>query len=303
MEPSEGTHPDPVGQASAAAGQKIAEFAAVAAMLLQTAVLARARQAAGAAGGLAQQDVDFAAARTAWSPALHREWLADASLRDVARAWGAAAPWEGADQGAAAALSACEIRLRELHPYAMRRYDELRARGWGRTHAMAEAAPGFAMHPSPRPAPEDINEGRYVAAAAAAPDTGDVAADPEPAITQRILRTLARLNEQEIAAGCGPLTSEAAGIALRTRLNAPDSLIGAIVNGLREGTLTVPAAAAAPARRTVSDSGPVALDWPADARAAVTAGTAARAGAAGQRAARRPALLTPDLGQQPRLHP
>jgi hypothetical protein len=297
MEPSEGAHPDPIGQASAAAGQKVAEFAAVAAMLLQVSTMARARQAAVAADSLTQQNTELATARARWAPALDRGWLADATLRDVARVWGAAAPWEGTGQGAEAALEASETRLRELHPYAMRRYDDLRARGWGRTHAMSDAAPAFALHPSPRPAPEDANQGRYLTASSPGQDPDTAAASAggaDAAVTYRIMGILARLNEQEIAAGRGPLSPGAADVALRTRVSAPDSVIGAIVDGLRDGTLTVPAVTAPPPRRSVSSAGPAGLDWPADVRQAVAAGAGART---------RPARRVPAQGQQPRLHP
>ena len=52
--------------------------------------------------------------------------LNDASLGEVAHAWGSALPYEHVDARAAAALDACERRLRELHPYAMGIYDRLR---------------------------------------------------------------------------------------------------------------------------------------------------------------------------------
>lgn len=301
MEPSEGSHPDPMAQGLSAAGQKIAEFASVAAMLMQFAVMARARQAAAAADTLAQQNTDLAAARARWAPALDRGWLADASLRDVARTWGAAAPWEGTDASAAAALENSETRLRELHPYAMRRYDELRARGWGRTHAMADAAPGFALHPSPRPAPEDVNKGRYLTAAGPVREA-DAGADlgaADTAAAHRILRILARLNEQEMAAGRGPLTPEAADIALRSRISTAGPVIGAVIDGLRDGTLTVPAAAAPPPRRSVSGMGPAGLDWPAPVRQGLAAAAGAGTRPGGQHAARR----VPAQGQQPHLQP
>jgi len=82
--------------------------------------------------------------------------LNDASLGEAARAWGSALPYENADPRAAVTLDACEMRLRELHPYAMGIYDRLRQNeGLSRTDAMRSAAAEFLKHPRPRPAPKD----------------------------------------------------------------------------------------------------------------------------------------------------
>jgi hypothetical protein len=117
------------------------------------------------------------------------------------------------------------------------------------------------------------------------------------------MRVLARVNEQEIAAGRGPLSPEAADVALRTPVSATDSVIGAIIDGLRAGTLTVPVVSAPPARRSVSSRDPAALDWPGDVRGGFAAAAGARAAAGGQPAVHRPARRVPAEGQQPRLHP
>jgi hypothetical protein len=100
------------------------------------------------------------AARAGWAPALDPAWLRRANLMDVARAWGSALPY--ADRSvpwyeptAATAMRKCEERLRELHPFAMARYDRLRDQGLGPAEAMAEAAPLFAgparAHDAPSP--------------------------------------------------------------------------------------------------------------------------------------------------------
>jgi hypothetical protein len=79
--------------------------------------------------------------------------LNNASLGEVANAWGSALPYENADPRAAATLDACEKRLRELHPDAMGIYDRLRKNeGLSRADAMRTAAPEFLKHPRPRPA-------------------------------------------------------------------------------------------------------------------------------------------------------
>lgn len=92
------------------------------------------------------------AARAGWAPALDRQWLGQAGLYDVARVWGAAVPY--ADRNvpwyeptAASALRSAAERLRELHPYAMARYDRLRDDGLSPAEAMRQAAPLFARHP------------------------------------------------------------------------------------------------------------------------------------------------------------
>jgi hypothetical protein len=69
----------------------------------------------------------------------------------TARAWSAAAAYAGTDPSAAAALARCEERLRGLHPYAMARYDRLRAEGAGLFDAMQDALPLFARAPHARP--------------------------------------------------------------------------------------------------------------------------------------------------------
>lgn len=79
--------------------------------------------------------------------------LNDASLGEVAHAWGSALPYENADPQAAAALDACERRLRELHPHAMGIYDRLRQNeGLSRADAMRTAAPEFLKRPAPNDA-------------------------------------------------------------------------------------------------------------------------------------------------------
>ena len=145
MESIEGPHPDPFGHALSGAGQKAAELVSVAAMLAQAAAQARARKDGLAA---ARDEADLAAARAAWAPVLDPGWRADAGLADVARAWGAAIPWEQAEAGAADALDAAEARLRELHPAAMRGFDRRRAAGTPRADAMLATVGDFVLDPA-----------------------------------------------------------------------------------------------------------------------------------------------------------
>jgi hypothetical protein len=96
----------------------------------------------------------------------------------------------------------------------------------------------FALHPDPKPASQDANQGRYLTAARST-SAGAPPPDPDVAATARILRILARLNEQAIGAGRGPLSPEVVDVALRRTTDAPDALIGRIVEGLRAGTVVV----------------------------------------------------------------
>jgi hypothetical protein len=96
----------------------------------------------------AEKDAD----RAGWAPALDPSWLREATIVDAAQAWGAAMPYADRampwhEPAAATAMTRCEERLRDLHPYAMARYDRLRSDGLGPAEAMREAAPLFARHP------------------------------------------------------------------------------------------------------------------------------------------------------------
>ncbi len=97
-------------------------------------------------------------ARAGWAPALDPAWLRQATLIEAAQAWGAAMPYADRavpwyEPAAATAMHACEDRLRDLHPFAMARYDRLRSDGLGPAEAMREAAPLFALHPRAHDAP------------------------------------------------------------------------------------------------------------------------------------------------------
>jgi hypothetical protein len=97
----------------------------------------------------AQLDAERAATRARYAPGNDSAWLRDAGLLEVARVWGAAVPFadrgsELFEESAESAVLNCEIRLRDLHPYAMSRYDRLRADGMEPAEAMYEALPLFA---------------------------------------------------------------------------------------------------------------------------------------------------------------
>lgn len=301
-QPLPDSHPDPVPQSAISAGQKLAELAAVAALLTQILAQVAARRAMQAAERAALEEAELAATRAQWARALHPEWLADATLPETARAWGAALAYEGLDPEASAALDAAELRLREIHPYAMAIYDQLREQGLPREEAMRRAVPAFLMDPRPRPAPRDANKGRYLTAGV----PGDPAAavpDPDAAMAGRLLGIIARLNDTEIAAGRGPLDPAVVEMALAGKTNAPPRLIGRIVAGLRDGSVTVPAAAARGPRPTVAAAGPGAADWPRPAGDGVAVVVVRQAaGGSRPRHARGPAGGSP-APARPRLHP
>lgn len=157
MEP--GTHHDPVSESVGHAAQRAAQLISVLATAAQAYVIYRARRAAiraaqdeRASRALEQQQrLAWEEARLGWAPALDQRWLGNADVIETARAWGTALPWAEADEDAAMAIRLAEGRLRELHPYAMARYDRLRADGLAPVEAMTEAAPLFARHPHARP--------------------------------------------------------------------------------------------------------------------------------------------------------
>ncbi|GII56051.1 hypothetical protein Pth03_44400 [Planotetraspora thailandica] len=149
---------DPLREAVALGRQRALQLAPVAVtttqVLLQLkaqrvrAQAERERQAADALR--ARQRAEHRAARLQWLPANDPAWLRKADLLQVSRAWGAAAPYAASDPAAERAQLKCEERLRELHPYAMNRYDRLRAEGHAPEAAMREVAPMFAREPRPR---------------------------------------------------------------------------------------------------------------------------------------------------------
>ena len=158
MDPSE-MHPDLLGEALSQSGQKLAQLGSLLASWATVQARRTERRAAAAAAQSEQQlrelrEQETAAwrlARAGWAPARDRQWLASAGLLDAGRAWSAAAAWADADPGAANAQGRCENRLRGLHPYAMARYDRLRAEGAMPFEAMHDVLPLFGRAPSARP--------------------------------------------------------------------------------------------------------------------------------------------------------
>lgn len=291
MESFDPVHADPFDQATSDAGRKIAELFTVASIAGQALARHRARRAA-ASPEDGSPPVDLAEAgleadRAAWAPALDRGWLADAGLVDVARAWRAATDWEHADDAAREAADLAEERMRQIHPYAMARYDARRADGQPRAEAMINTVPDFALHPRPRPGPADAWEGRHLDAAPAQPAEG--LTDAELPVVRRLLDIVARLSARSAAEGRGPLAPEVAEAALRNQVTgAPDALVDWVVAGLR----ATGAPGQAPARPpTVADVGPAAVNWPGTVHDAVAV-TVMRRAAGGRRPRSRAAAGT-----------
>jgi hypothetical protein len=193
------------------------------------ALLARAR---------AEQDV----ARAGWAPALDPDWLSRADLYQVAQAWGQAMPYSDRNVPwyqpvAATALRRCEERLRDLHPFAMARYDRLRSEGFWAAEAMRMAAPLFASAPRAR-------DGHYTPRLALEPGTGEnviraaaVSATPGPdefldlpgALERRGMQIVAALQERARAQGRPPLGEAEQRTVLETVTNLPPDVIDRVV--------------------------------------------------------------------------
>lgn len=158
MDPSE-VHPDLLGEALSHSGQRLAQlgslltsWAVVQARRTERRAAARAARSEQQLRELREQEsAAWRLARAGWAPSQDRRWLASAGLLDAARAWSAAAAWADADPDAASAQTRCEERLRSLNPYAMARYDRLRAEGAAPFDAMRDVLPLFARAPHARP--------------------------------------------------------------------------------------------------------------------------------------------------------
>lgn len=157
------THPDPFREAMTHGLQRAMQVASLAGTAAQVYVYHQKTEARAAADRderarralRAQIRADRDAARAGWSRALDPQWLRNADLHETAQAWGAAMPYADRnvpwyEPAAAAAMRKSEERLRDLHPFAMARYDRLRAEGLAPAEAMRETAPLFALSPRAR---------------------------------------------------------------------------------------------------------------------------------------------------------
>jgi hypothetical protein len=180
MDPSD-HYADPFGEALSHSSQRAAQLISLTIAAAQVAAhrktLSEARKAARdeqARRTLREEERAVAArARSRWAPAHDPRWLAQADLLQAASAWSAAAAYADADPVAASAMRKSEERLRTLHPYAMARYDRLRAEGASPPDAMRQAAPLFTREPHARPGQPGTQ--LQLGAATAETDAGPVA--------------------------------------------------------------------------------------------------------------------------------
>jgi hypothetical protein len=132
----------------------------------------------------------------------------------------------------------CEDHLRALHPYAMARYDRLRANGMSPLDAMRKTAPFFSYSPDARvgdPAPARLALAVSTADTAQDASTADHApgnpAGPEPApdhdqqAEHRGRQIIARLQSGARAAGRPELSADELAMVLEGTTNLPAELI------------------------------------------------------------------------------
>ena len=188
MDPSD-HYADPFGEALSYSSQRAAQLVSLTVAAAQVGAhrkaLSQARKAARAEQARRalreKERALFEQARAGWAPAHDPRWLAQASLLQAAHAWSAATAYADTDPVAASAMRKSEERLRTLHPYAMARYDRLRAEGASPLDAMREAAPLFTREPHARPGQPGTR--LRLGAATAGPD-----ADPVAGVTDGGLR-------------------------------------------------------------------------------------------------------------------
>jgi hypothetical protein len=213
----------------------------------------------------AQMRAEQQAGRAGWAPALDPAWLREATLLQVARAWSAAVPYSDRavpwyEPAAATAMRKCEEKLRDLHPYAMGRYDRLRADGLGPAEAMQEAAPLFARAPRARDSSSTPRQmliagdelGVNRAEAAAGPWTGGPGDAPYagPVVAEQDRATIAE-------------RARAAGLDAATDLTATPGMDERTVNLTAAQDTTASASAAADRARRHSHPGrPWERDFP-----------------------------------------
>jgi|HubBroStandDraft_6_1064221.scaffolds.fasta_scaffold15334_2 hypothetical protein len=186
-----------------------------------------------------QMRADRDAARATWAPAVNPDWLRDADLLQTARTWAAAMPYADRsvpwyEPAAATAMRRCEDRLRDLHPYAMGRYDRLREDGAAPADAMRDAAPLFANAPRaydrpyvPRPALAAGNGDGLAWTAAPQPREQTGVADAQQVRGKQII---AALQEQARAHHRGPLGEAEQRTVLETITNLPPDVIDHVVS-------------------------------------------------------------------------
>jgi hypothetical protein len=225
----------------------------------------------------AQMRAEQQAGRAGWAPALDPAWLRKATLFQVARAWSAAMPYSDRavpwyEPAAATAMRKCEERLRDLHPYAMAHYDQLRAEGLGPAEAMQQAAPLFARPPKAHDPPYTT---RPMVAAGDGPDVdrADAGAGPLTGGAGDVPNAGLVIAEQDRAATAERV--RAAGLDAATDLTATPRMDERTVNLVAAQDATATANASAARARAGRPGRPWERDFPMpirDVLAAVSRG-------------------------------
>jgi hypothetical protein len=249
MDPSD-HYADPVGEALSYSSQRSAQLISLVVAAAQVGAHRKALMAARRAerdeqGRRALREEERALseqARAGWAPAHDPRWLVQAGLLQAAHAWSAATAYADADPVAASAMRKSEERLRTLHPYAMARYDRLRAEGASPLHAMREAAPLFTREPHARPG--QPGNRLQLAAATAGLDAHPVAGvaddsprppapgrDPEREAENRGEQIVSRLQALARVERGSELDSEELATALEATTNLPAELIARLARG------------------------------------------------------------------------
>ncbi len=298
------THPDPFQDAMGHGLQRAVQVTSCAVTAAQVyihqqrsqAIATAERDERGRRALAAQIRAEREAARVGWAPALDPDWLSQADLYQAAYTWGQAMPY--ADRSvpwyqpaAATAMRKCEERLRDLHPYAMARYDRLRDEGMGPADAMREAALLFARPPrthdahyTPRPVLE-TGTGENLTWATPGPEPGPgepTASAVAEAQERRGRQIIAALQARARTQDRGPLGEAEQRTVLETITNLPGELIDRIVRpdtptGIsRKGDATPEANATtteASTARTARTARPWEHDFPASIQTVVATAT------------------------------
>ncbi len=262
------THPDPFHDAMNHGLQRAMQVASSVMTGAQVYVYLKRTQAMAAAERderarrvlTAQIRADSEAARAGWAPALDPIWLRQADLFQAARTWGAAMPYADRsvpwyEPAAATAMRKSEERLRDLHPHAMARYDQLRSDGMGPAEAMRETAPLFARPPRAYDTPYtprqvlNAGDGEPVTWAAAAPvpiSADSSEADLAQAHEQRGRQIVAALQARARQQRRDPLSGAEQRTVLEAMTNLPADVIDRVVqpSATRAGESAEPASAA-----------------------------------------------------------
>lgn len=302
MEPSR--YADPLEEALSHGSQRVAQFSSLAAALSQVFIQRRALHDDRTARALRQQQQALREqARLTWAPVHDPQWLAQADLLQTGRAWAGAASFADTDPAASSALRKCEDRLRQLHPYAMARYDRLKADGMSPLDAMREAAPLFARSPHVRTGDPAASRTALAADAAADPGSepapGPGSAEPAPGTDdqeqaeRRGQQIAGRLQNQARAAGRPPLGPDELAIVLATATNLPETVIIKITH--QAGT-SHPGHARSPAELAAEC-------FPVTAADAVTASSTGRAKNPANRATLEPAAKVAKVAKPGRPAP